>query len=32
MGLASKIFLAFDHLLTQLALVELKVKMSKCKL
>jgi hypothetical protein len=28
----SKIFFAFDHLLTQVALVGIKVKVSKCKL
>ncbi len=30
-GLVSKITCAFDHLLTQLAFVKLRVKMSKCK-
>jgi hypothetical protein len=31
-GLMSEITCAFDHLLTQLALVGLRVKVSKCKL
>ncbi len=31
-GLMNEIIPTFDHLSTQLALVELKVKMSKCKL
>jgi len=32
MGLMSEITHTFDHLLTQLVLVGLKVKVSKCKL
>jgi hypothetical protein len=31
MGPMNKFFFTFDHLLTQLALIEFKVKVSKCK-